>query len=144
MCGRRHTEEELQKIQAYVDEGLTNREIAQRLGRTEAATRNLRHREAIIKKSQDETKALLERRDQLRDEVNALQEQQQTLTGDVEKLRLEYKTLQTAIGIDKILLQQTLTQALTSLKQQRPDLFVLNQADQIGILTKWFLNQISR
>ena len=127
-----------------MDQGLTNREIAQQLGRSEAAIRNLRHREAIIKKAQDETKTLLERRDQLRDEVNALQEQQKGLSSAVEKLTLQDKTLHTAIDIDKILLQQTLSQALTGLKQQRPDLFALSQADQIGILTQWFMDQISK
>jgi predicted nuclease with TOPRIM domain len=124
-----------------VDQGLSNREIAQRLGRTQAAMRNLRHRQAIIKQAQNETKTLLERRDQLRDEVNTLQEQQKGLSSNVEKLRSENKFLHTAIGIEKIILQQTLTQALTILKQQRPDLFLLSQEDQIGILTKWIIDQ---
>jgi IS30 family transposase len=144
MGGRRHTKQELQQIQALVDQGLTSKEIAKQLGRTEAAIRNLRHREAIIKQAQDETKALLERRDQLRDEVNALQQQQHALSSDIEKLRLENKVLQTAVNIDKILLQRTLTQALTILKDQRPDLFALNEAEQIGVLTKWFFDQFSR
>jgi predicted transcriptional regulator len=127
-----------------VDQGLTSKEIAEQLGRTEASIRNLRHREGMLRQAQDETKALLERRDQLRDEVNTLQEQQHALSRDVEKLRLENKVLQTAVNIDKILLQRTLTQALTILKDQRPDLFALSQADQIGILTKWFFDQISK
>ncbi len=142
MGGRRHTKQELQQIQTLVNEGLTSRQIAERLGRSEAAVRNLRHREKVIKKAQDETNTLLQRRDQLRDEVNALQQQQQTLRRDVEKLRDENQTLQTAIGIDKLFLQQILSQALTNLKQQRPDLFALSETDQISILTKWFLNQI--
>lgn len=143
MGGRRHTKEQLQQIQAYVDEGLTNREIAQRLGRTEAAIRNLRHRERVLRQAQDETNTLLQRRDQLRDEANPLQEQQKELSSNVEKLRSEKQVLQTAVNIDKILLQRTLTQPLAVLKDQRPDLFALSQADQIGILAKWFLDRIS-
>ncbi len=144
MGGRRHTKQELQQIQMLVNEGVTSREIAQRLGRTEAAIRNIRHRTQIITKAEDETKTLLQHRDELREAVNALQQEQKTLTSYVEKLKFENQILRTAISINKVLLQRTLTQALTILKEERPDLFALSQADQIGILTKWFLNQISR
>jgi IS30 family transposase len=70
MGGRRHTKQELQQIQALVDQGLTSREIAEQLGRSEAAIRNLRHREGMLRQAQDETKSLFQQRDQLRDEVN--------------------------------------------------------------------------
>ncbi len=142
MGGRRHKAEEVDQLRAFVSQGLTSREIAQRLGRTEAAIRNLRHRERVIRQAQDETKALLRHRDELREAVSVLQEQQQTLSRDAEKLRLEKETLQTAINIDKFFLQQILTQALTNLKQQRPDLFVLTETDMVAALTKMVLDAI--
>ncbi len=131
MGGRRHTKEELQQIQMLVNEGVTSREIAQRLGRTEAAIRNLRHRTQLTTKAEDESKTLLQHRDELREAVNALQQEQKTLTSYVEKLKFENQILRTAVSIDKVLLQRTLTQALTILKEERPDLFALSQADQV-------------
>jgi DNA-binding NarL/FixJ family response regulator len=46
--GRRYTHEEVQQIQALIDEGLTNRQIATRLGRSEAGIRNIRHRASML------------------------------------------------------------------------------------------------
>ena len=45
--GRRFTGPEREQIQKLVSEGLTSREIAERLGRTEAAVRNIRYREGL-------------------------------------------------------------------------------------------------
>ena len=42
--GQRYTPEEIHEIQALIDEGLTNRDIATRLNRSEAGVRNIRHR----------------------------------------------------------------------------------------------------
>lgn len=141
---RRYSKEEIATIESLISEGLTNREISLRLGRSEAGIRNLRYRRGLIRKAEDETKALLKQRDQLSGQVNALTEKQQALIRDLEALREEKRKLEALIRIDKALLQNTLTQALTSLKMQRPDLFTLSGQDQIAMLTKLFFENILR
>lgn len=80
MGGRRYTKGETKQIEALILEGLTSREIAQRLGRSEAGIRNLRYRKGLIKKAEDEIKALFQQRNELRDTVEILREQHQALT----------------------------------------------------------------
>ncbi len=45
--GKRYTREEIDQIQALVTDGLTDREIAERLGRSEDGIRNIRHRKKL-------------------------------------------------------------------------------------------------
>ena len=58
-------------------------------------------------------------------------------------LKREKEKLESIIYADKILLQQTIRQALENLKQQRPDLFYLTGQDQIVSLTRLFLQFIN-
>ena len=89
----------------------------------------------------------------MRDAVETLREQQHAITRDIEKqqraftrdietLREEKQKLEIIIYADKILLQRTLTQALTNLKLQRPDLFILSGQDQIAMLAKLLFENI--
>jgi len=52
---------------------LSNREIASKLGRPDAGIRNLRYRQGLKKKAENETKKLLEQRNMLRIQVSELQ-----------------------------------------------------------------------
>lgn len=141
MGGKRTTKEELQQIETLTKEGLTCREIAQRLGRSPAAIRNLRYRKHLVTRVQDETKSLFQQRDELSNAVKALQGQKATLFSEVDSLKKEKEKLEAIINADKTLLQETLAQALMNLKQQRPDLFTLSGPEQIGMLLKLFLKR---
>ena len=139
MGGRRTSKEELQQIETFIEEGLTNMEIAERLGRSEAGIRNIRYRKSLVKKAEDESKVLLKQRDQLRNLVITLQGKKVLLAQEVNGLRKEKEKLETIINSNMIQLQGVLAQALVNLKQRRPDLFILTGQDQMVSLVRLFL-----
>jgi len=142
MGGKRASKEDLTQLEALTNEGLTCREIAQRLSRSEASIRNLRYKKGLVKKAEDETKVLFQRRDELISTVRNLQGQKTTLAYQVDGLEKEKEKLEAFITIDKLLLQQTLSQALSNLKQQRPDLFTISNQEQMARLLGVFLKGI--
>jgi hypothetical protein len=101
--GRRTSKEELQQIEVLVEEGLTNREIARRLCRSEAGIRNLRYRKSLVKKAEGESKVLFQQRDWLKKIVGILKGQKKLLTNEVAGLRKE--KLDSIINSDKNELQ---------------------------------------
>jgi hypothetical protein len=139
MGGRRTTKEELLQLEALTKEGLTARDIAQKLGRSPAAIRNLRYKKHLVIRVQDDTKALFHQRDELTNVVKFLQGQKTSLAFEVEYLGKEKARFGAAIATDKARLEETLAQALMNLKQQRPDLFTLSGPEQIAMLLKAFL-----
>jgi len=139
MGGRRTKKEELTQIETMTKEGLTCREIAQRLGRSSAAIKNLRYKKHLVARAEDETKVLFQQRDELSNIVKRLQGEKRVLSFEIDYLKGEKQTPEAAIRTDKALLQVTLTQGLMSLKQQRPDLFILSGPEQMAMLLKAFL-----
>ena len=139
MGGRRTTKEEFAQLESLTREGLTCREIAQKLARSPAAIRNLRYRKHLAARAEDETKALFKRRDELSNVVKNLQGQKTVLGYELDYLRTEKERFDAAIKTDKALLQGTLAQGLMNLKQQRPDLFTLSGPEQITMLLKVLL-----
>ena len=73
MGGKRISKEELQQVEIFIDEGLTNREIGERLDRSEAGIRNIRYRKGLVKTAEDESKVLFQQRDELKRIVGSLQ-----------------------------------------------------------------------
>ena len=143
MGGRRISNEESEQIELLVEEGVTNREIAEKLGRSEAGIRNLRYRKGLCKIAENESKVLFQQRDQLRNAVWTLQGQKTLLITEVNRLKKEKEKLEALINTDKTLLQGVLAQALVNLKQQRPDLFILTGQDQMVYLARFFLGFIT-
>lgn len=144
MGGKRASKEELAQLEALTNEGLTCREIAQKLGRSPAAIRNLRYKKHLVTRAQDETKALFQQRDELSSMVKTLQGQKTMLDIQVDSLKKEKEKLETIINSDKILLEQALAQGLMNLKQYRPDLFTISDQEQIVRLAATFLKNILR
>lgn len=149
MGGKQYIKEDVKQVEALIGQGLTGRDIAQRLNRSEAAIRNLRYRKRLVKKVEDETKLLFQRRNELRDTVEDLNEEHQTLTYNVASftqniasLKGEKEKLESIIKLDKFILQTALTQALTGLKQQRPDLFMLSGQEQSAFIIGEFVKRI--
>ena len=63
--GTRYSQEEIQHIEDLVEEGLTSREIASDLGRSEAGVRNIRHRLKLIADTKEKLPGLLEEKNHL-------------------------------------------------------------------------------
>jgi predicted transcriptional regulator len=66
---------EKEQLQKFVSEGLTNRMIAERLGRTEAPVRNIRYREGLKTVIANQLPELTRQRDRLQSEVTQLTQQ---------------------------------------------------------------------
>ena len=144
MGGRRTSKEELQQVEDLVEERLTNREIAEKLDRTEAGIRNLRYRKNLVTKAEDESKDLFQQRDELKRIVGSLHWQKTLVSTEVNRLKNEKEKLEALINADKTLIQGILSQALMNLKQQRPDLFILTGQDQMVSLARLFLDFINQ
>ena len=142
MGGRRTTKQELEQIEALTSEGLTTREIAERLNRSEAAIRNLRYKKRLAPILRSETAVLQKQKNDLTSKVKALQYQKASLIYELNDLKKKKQNLEAAIKTDKFILEQTLAKALLNLKQQRPELFYMTQQDQIASIVKLFLTVI--
>jgi IS30 family transposase len=139
MGGKRTSKQELLQLETLTKEGLTCGEIAQKLGRSPAAIRNLRYKKHLVIRVQDETKALFQQRDELNNVVKKLQGQENVLGYELDYLKTEKEKLEAAITSARSCLQETLAQRLINLKWQRPDLFTLSGPEQIAMLLKAFL-----
>ena len=144
MGGKRISKEEFQQVEDLVEERLTNREIAEKLGRSEGGIRNLRYRKRLVNKAEDESKVLFQQRDELKRSVCILQGHKRALTNEVAGLKKEKEKLEASINTNKNELYGVLAQALMNLKQQRPDLFILTGQDQMVSLARLFLGLITK
>lgn len=91
--GKRTTKEELAQLEALTKEGLTCKEIGQKLGRSPSAIRNLRHKRHLITMTKDDIQILSLQRDELNDTVKNLQGQKSMLLHEVDDLVKEKKKL---------------------------------------------------
>jgi hypothetical protein len=137
MGGKRTSQQEIVQLELFTNEGLTCNEIAQRLGRSPAAIRNLRYKKNLAARTKSEFKFLFQQKDELSNAIKSLQSQKTTLVYAVNDLKKE--KLEEAIKTDRTLIEQILTQILIKLKVQRPDLFVLSCPEQIAMLLKLIL-----
>lgn len=141
MMGKQYSRDEISQTKALIDEGLSNREIASKLGRPEAGIRNLRYRQGLKKKSEAGIEMLLEQKDMLGNQVSELRRKKTELLRSVESLEKRKETVETILGLDKFLLRSTFINVLTRLRVERPELFVLNEQEQnnllMGLILKW-------
>ena len=142
MGGRRTTKQELEQIEILTEEGLTNREIGEKLSRSETAIRNIRFKKNLPARVKNENGKLLQQKTELTKETKTLLSQKASLTNEVNSLMKTKQNIEGAIKTDKILLEQTLTKALVNMKQQRPDLFYMTGTDQIVRLVSVFMNAV--
>ena len=134
--GRRYALEEIHEIQALIKEGLTNRQIATRLSRSEAGIRNIRHRTKLKTDSTKNLQTLLENERELTDQKSRLQREITTLTGRRDELR-------SVLRMDEQALNQRLQTALTRLRDYKPELFRISSEEQliklVGEFTEAFI-----
>ena len=119
--GKRYTEEEKQLIQELTNQGYTDESIAERLGRSTNAIRNLRHRTNIKTR---ETKTI----QQLKQQVWELAQRRIQLE---QRIGLLTKTHQ--IEEDKF--RNRLESELIRLKDRKTELFHITGQEQLSKLT---------
>ena len=135
--GKRYSREELEQIKALAREGLSSKEIATSLGRTEAGIRNIRHRVKIRADTQDSIHSLSSERNSLRLSVMGLRREVSVLQARRNAIS---KLLQTEVETLKTRLQRT----LLNLKDQKPELFQITGEEQILKLTGQLLGSFLR
>lgn len=85
--------DELAQLEALTREGLTCKEIGQKLGRTPSAIKNLRCKKHLAARTKDEIKILFQQRDELSDTVKNLQGQKSTLLHEIDDVVKEKEKL---------------------------------------------------
>jgi DNA-binding CsgD family transcriptional regulator len=135
--------EDLKQIEALVSEGWSNREIAERLGKSEAGIRNLRYRRRLTRKTEDDIKALLQKRYSLVSLISGLEARRKELELSVENLERKKERVEQFLQLDKSQLQWVLAEALKMLKWKRPELFILSSPEQLGMILRLFFERVT-
>jgi hypothetical protein len=137
--GKRYAKEEIDQIRSLTEEGLSSREIAERIGRPEAGIRNLRHRMKLKTTTQQTLKTL-------RQDIQPLKQEKAGLLRDISSMQRRRTELSKALQADEATFQQRLTLTLSKMKDEKPALFNITLEEQIGKLageiTVNFLNWI--
>jgi len=123
--GKRYAREEIKQIQAMVTDGLTDREIATRLNRSEDGIRNIRHRSRMKAETTKSLQTLQHDEKQLSRRVSNLQM-------ELVSLEARRKNIQKVIRTEEGTLNQRLQSALIKLKEVKPELFQITVEEQIG------------
>ena len=75
-----YSKEELGSIEPLILEGLTNREIASRLGRSEAGIRNIRYRHKLKRKTKDSIRHFHLKKEKIESEIDELKQTKTNLS----------------------------------------------------------------
>lgn len=135
--GKRYTEEEKRLIQEQANQGLTDEAIAQQLGRSTNAIRNIRHRDNIKTR---ETQTI----QQLKHTKQTLKQQTQELKYRLTQLERKRNLLRTALQTEDQALKNKLETELTRLKNSKPELFQITGEEQLAKLTAQLAASIIR
>ena len=126
--GKRYTEQEKQMIQELADQGHIDESIAQQLGRSTNAIRNIRHRTNIKTR---ETISI----QQLKHEKQEISRQTHEKNIQLKQLEARRNQVKQTLQIEETLLTKRLETALIRLKDKKPELFTINLQDQVNKLT---------
>ena len=140
--GNRYSKEESSQIESLVAEGLTNREIASKLGRSEAAVRNLRYRTKLQKKTRDDIGSLSRLKEKLESEIGELNQTKTSLSNDVRSLEERKEHLENLLTQEST--EKKMEDKLMELKLEKPELFYISGEEQIaklaGYFVKWLIS----
>ena len=92
--GKRYTKEEIKDIKALAEEGLTNQDIAERIGRPEAGIRNLRHRIQLKTSTRETVRSL-------RQDIRQLRKTKADLAQEIKPLERRHQDITTALQQDE-------------------------------------------
>ena len=141
---KHYLQQETKQIQDLVTQGLSNREIAQRLGRAEAGIRNIRHRLKLKTNTQHQLQSLLKEKAELEKKVQELKRSQARETVQLSSLQNKRQETRACLDLDQQTLQQKLQTSLTELKTKKPELFYITETEQITKLAthiiQWLLS----
>jgi predicted transcriptional regulator len=126
--GKHYTEQEKRRIQELAQQGYTDEAIAQQLGRSTNAIRNIRHRDNI--KSSE-----IQSIHQLKETKQTLEQQTQQTEYELKKLEQRRNQIQRALQMEQTQLNQKLEIELTRLKDTKPELFTITAEEQLIKLT---------
>ena len=139
--GNRYSKEELGSIEPLIMEGLTNREIALRLGRTEAGIRNVRHRHKLKRKTEDSIRHLHLQKEKIESEIDELKQAKTQLSTNVKSLEEKKEHL---LAFNEELAKKKIEETLIDLKIEKPGLFYISGEEQIaklvGHFMKWLIS----
>jgi len=109
-----------------------NREIAERLGRTEAAIRNIRYRENLKTTTKEKLPALTRERGRLQWDIGQLTQRHNLLSGEISSLQARNEQISKALQLGEDTLKTRIASTLTELKQQKPELFFFPKGERHG------------
>ncbi|MFC1804057.1 helix-turn-helix domain-containing protein [Thermoproteota archaeon] len=135
--GKRYSEEEKRRIQELTQQGHTDESIAQQLGRSTNAIRNIRHRNNIKTR---ETRTI----QQLNTEKQKLTQQTQELEHKLRQLEKRRDQLTQALQIEEKTFYKQIETTLIRLKDQKPELFTITEQEQISKLTAQLAGAVIR
>lgn len=141
---KHYLQQEIKQIQDLVTQGLSNREIAQRLGRAEAGIRNIRHRLKLKTNTRNQFQSLLQEKAELEKKVHELRSSQAQEIVQLSSLQNKRQEIRAYLLLDRQTLQQKLQTSLTELKTKKPELFYVTETEQITKLAthimQWLLS----
>jgi len=139
--GYRYSKEELARIEPLILEGLTNREIASRLGRSEAGLRNVRYRLKLKRKTEDSIRHLHLQKEKIESEIDELEQTKTHLTQDIRSLEEKKEHL---LAFNEGMAKKKIENMLIKLKIEKPELFNISAEEQIaklvGHFVKWLVS----
>ena len=134
--GNRYSKEELGRIEPLILEGLTNREIASRLGRSEAGLRNVRYRLKLKRKTTNAIRHLQLQKEKVESEIEELNQTKTQLSTNVKLLEEKKEHL---LAFNEDLAKKKIEETLIKLKIEKPELFYISGEEQIAKLAGQFI-----
>jgi hypothetical protein len=125
--GKRYTGEEKRLIQELAEQGYTDESIAQQLGRSTNAIRNIRNRNNIKTR---ETQTI----QQLKEKKHTLQQQTQQKERILKQLEQRRNQIQEALQAEEAKFNQKLETELIRLKDRKPELCTITAEEQMNHL----------
>lgn len=142
--GHRYSREERRQIEHLTADGLTSREIATRLNRSEAGIRNIRYRLNLKTETEGEIRSLLERKKEMVAQIGELGKIKALRSGDIKSLDEKKEHYEKLLHSEEESIRKKIEDKLIMLKLEKPELFYITDAEQIAklgaLVLKWFLS----
>ena len=142
--GNRYSKEEMSRIKSLIRDGLTSRNIASRLGRSEAGIRNMRHRLNLKRKVKDDIRLLQQRKKKHQAQIIELEKTEKLLVDEIESLEKRKENYQNLLNSGEESIRKMIEEKLNQLKTDKPELF-MTLREQIAKLSeellKWWVSR---
>lgn len=143
--GYRYSREEMGQVERLVSIGLTSREIAKRLNRSEAGIRNIRYRMTLRTKIEDHIKYLHEQEIDLESKIKELDQTLARQSDGIKSLEEKKKHYDSILYSEEETMKKLIEDRLITLKLEKPELFYITEAEQIvklgATIVSWLLSR---